>query len=636
MTIRAAGLMLITKDNRALFLRRSAICDNPGLWCFPGGKTEVGETIEETAERETLEEIGPAPYSNPKLLMRRVDGGPLGSFDATSVSSEPVDYTTFVATVEQEFIPRLNEEHSGYAWADMNNPPEPLHPGCRVALARPTMNELDVARAMAAGDLISPQQYSKNLWLFAIRISGTGLAYRDGIQEYVWRDASIYLDPEFQARAMGLPVIFDHPETQSLTSEEYQKRNVGNIFLTYVKGDELWGIAKILDKDAAAIMANEQLSTSPGVVFSNVDNENETITLSNGQKLLIEGNPKLLDHIAICGVGVWDKGGKPTGVLNNLLDNPQKETIGMAENTQAVADSDDKVTKILDALKGLNSRMDSIEAKRDSHARRDAARKDKFARRDGESYKDFVKRCDADESAMCDELCKAGETKEDAAMCAKDARKGAIDAMKRADGESFEEWAREEEKESQHREDKHRKDAETKAEQEREDARKDAAALAVVNADLAARLARAEAAITAMTTETPASERNALAEAQARADSVAGLFGKRASAPVPGERAVDYRKRQLNTFKTHSSRFANSNLSTLDEAMLGPIEDIVYADAVTAAKAPDAGGAGILIPITEKMGAREITRFTGDPMAWMQHFMTGAQIGRFNRNPKGA
>ena len=211
MTIRAAGLMLITKDNRALFLRRSAICDNPGLWCFPGGKTEVGETIEETAERETLEEIGPAPYSNPKLLMRRVDGGPLGSFDATSVSSEPVDYTTFVATVEQEFIPRLNEEHSGYAWADMNNPPEPLHPGCRVALARPTMNELDVARAMAAGDLISPQQYSKNLWLFAIRISGTGLAYRDGIQEYVWRDASIYLDPEFQARAMGLPVIFDHP-----------------------------------------------------------------------------------------------------------------------------------------------------------------------------------------------------------------------------------------------------------------------------------------------------------------------------------------------------------------------------------------------------------------------------------------
>ena len=38
------------------------------------------------------------------------------------------------------------------------------------------------------------------------------------------------------------------------------------------------------------------------------------IRLKSGSKLLIEGKPKLLDHIAVCFVGVWDKGNAPSGV----------------------------------------------------------------------------------------------------------------------------------------------------------------------------------------------------------------------------------------------------------------------------------------------------------------------------------
>ena len=101
----------------------------------------------------------------------------------------------------------------------------------------------------------------------------------------------------------------------------------------------------------------------------------------------------------------------------------------------------------------------------------------------------------------------------------------------------------------------------------------------------------------------------------------------------PGERPIDYRKRQLGRFQKHSARFKDSRLDSLDEAMLGPIEDIVYADAVQAAKSPTVGSPGRLIPIVTREHGREITRFGGDIGAFMAPFMTGATVGRINRNP---
>jgi hypothetical protein len=49
------------------------------------------------------------------------------------------------------------------------------------------------------------------------------------------------------------------------------------------------------------------------VVFLSADT-NLKHPLSNGATLLIEGKPSLLDHVALCPLGVWDKGGPPTGV----------------------------------------------------------------------------------------------------------------------------------------------------------------------------------------------------------------------------------------------------------------------------------------------------------------------------------
>lgn len=629
--IRASGAMLVARTGKALFLRRA----DTGLWAFPGGHIEDGETAEQAAEREIGEEIGPAAYDALKPWTRRIRDDGQGE----------VDFTTFAGRVNDEFIPALNEEHTAWTWADINDPPQPLHPGIAVALARFGMDELGVARAMAAGDLTSPQRYG-SFWLWAIRITGTGAAYRDAHDEYCWRPGELYLTEDFLARCNGLPVVFIHPQKKpKLDSEEFHKRIVGTVFVPFMRGDEIWAIAKIYDDDAVAILQDEQFSTSPGVVFG-PDSGNQTLRLKDGTNLLIEGKPALLDHIALVPAGVWDKGGAPSGVETRNDATLAKEPIGMAEKDQADADkarndSNAKLDAIMDVLGGLKSRMDAIEdgdrkredARRDA-ARFDAARKDRFgARKDGESFKDWGKRHDADEAAMCDAMRADGCDEEKAKADSARARKDAEDAERKDGGESFEKWAKEEEKEPEHKGEKDaRKDADVdreRMEREEREKRADAARHDAQTAEVAD-LKRQLAALTARFTPVSAEERNALAMAQSRADGIAGLFGQRASAPVPGETAVEYRRRLAGEFKQHSPKLKDKSLASLDADMLGMVEEQIYADAASAARSPDRAGIGVLIPIREPdETGRVITRYTGDNMAWMQFFMSPSRVGKF-------
>ncbi|MBZ9698721.1 MULTISPECIES: NUDIX domain-containing protein [unclassified Mesorhizobium] len=56
--------MLVAPDGDVLVLRRSSTDTNwPGHWCWPGGKSEEGETPLQTATRETGEEAtGPEMF----------------------------------------------------------------------------------------------------------------------------------------------------------------------------------------------------------------------------------------------------------------------------------------------------------------------------------------------------------------------------------------------------------------------------------------------------------------------------------------------------------------------------------------------------------------------------------------------
>jgi hypothetical protein len=180
--------------------------------------------------------------------------------------------------------------------------------------------------------------------LWAIRITGTGVAYRNGRNEFVWRNPELYLNNEFLERCNGLPVIFEHPDKATLNSEEFNDRIVGTCLLPFIplsdtitnaSPNEVWAVAKIYDDATNHILLTQQMSTSPGVVFRDAS-VNTKMTLDDGATLLIEGKPALLDHIAICAQGVWDKQGEPKGVENDVLANPEHNDITTAI---AVADS---------------------------------------------------------------------------------------------------------------------------------------------------------------------------------------------------------------------------------------------------------------------------------------------------------
>lgn len=490
------------------------------------------------------------------------------------------------------------------------------------------MNELETARAIRDGALPSPQTVG-SMQLWDIRISGSGAAYRPSLKEFVWRDPSIVLTDETMARVAGLPVVWGHPtEVAKLNSDEFARRVVGSVMLPYVSGDELRGVCRIYDAEAIQRMTDKQLSTSPGVVFSAGAVGNRTFKVEDGHSLLFEGNPDLWDHIAVLAegdAGVWDKMQSPRGVQNDFLPPPETtELIGMTDEEKAAADkarkdAEAKLDAIMDSMRRMDSRLDSMEREdkvrkdaeekeRKDRDRRDAARKDRFdARKDAESDEDFKKRFDADEAAMCDALRKDGEDEEAAKTAAKDARKDAV------------------EEDEKGRSDRARRDSEAR-EKERMDAARHDSATSTKIADLERQLA----AMSARFVPVSAEDRNMLATAQSRADGVAGLFGKRASPPVPGESPIEYRRRLASDFKQHSAKFKDSRLDSMDEATFGAIEEMVYADAVSAARSPDRGNAaGMLIKLQRQDEAgRTITEWTGDNLAWMQTFMTPGRVGR--------
>lgn len=197
-----------------------------------------------------------------------------------------------------------------------------LHPGVAIALKKLRFNEYEVAKAIRDGELASPQKF-ENILFVDMRISGTGVSYRPKLKEWVYRRPENYLTEEFLRRSAGIPIIYEHPEDATLDSDSFGERVVGTMQLPYIKGEDVWGIARIYDKSTQVDIIEGELSTSPSVVFRDPE-VNYELELDNGETLLVEGEPTYLDHLAICARGVWDKGGEPTGIRVDALEAPDE------------------------------------------------------------------------------------------------------------------------------------------------------------------------------------------------------------------------------------------------------------------------------------------------------------------------
>jgi 8-oxo-dGTP pyrophosphatase MutT (NUDIX family) len=575
-TVKAAGVLTIA-DGAVLFLRRGNGGDHPGEWAFPGGHIEPGESPEESARRETLEETG---YEPDKLI------------EIGKVSDGAVEFTTFYHEC-RPFEVQLSDESTGYLWSPMGSWPEPMHPGCRYILEsdafkvirKAHMTETDLARAMVSGEFSSPQFFT-NMWLFDIRITGTGTSYRSKDEEYVYRPPEEYLNDEFLARCNGLPVIVEHPDDCNLNSEEFKKRIVGTVLLPYIKGDEVWAIARIYDEAAATLMSNEQLSTSPNVVFRSPSLTNTTATLDGGQDLLIEGKPNLLDHIAICEAGVWDKGGPPSGVSTTNVQEPEMTE----EERKAKADAEAKeLEERAKADAEAKAKADEEKAKADAEEEK--------AKADAEKYDKLM--------SMCDSIMKRMDSME-----GKKADAMPTPELPVADSEDD---AKKKEAEA----------AKLKAEAKEEEAKADAAKRESALLD---RIANLEKMLvqTAQLTPKPLTDADhaAFADVQAKADSLYSAFGKQAPRPLNGEDVLAYKKRLAAPMKSHSSAWKDVDLTALDASVFAIAEAAIYADAQSASMRPADNARGEIARTRQLSTGHTVTEFFDNRPSWMDSFRT--------------
>jgi len=118
----SGALVYALDTKRFLFLHR-AQGKRADLWGLVGGTNEGTETPWEGLQREIFEEIG--EISIKKTI-------PLETFVS---NDSKFHFHTYLCVVENEFLPKLNNEHDGYAWTAFNKWPKPLHHGLKNTLS---------------------------------------------------------------------------------------------------------------------------------------------------------------------------------------------------------------------------------------------------------------------------------------------------------------------------------------------------------------------------------------------------------------------------------------------------------------------------------------------------------------------
>ena len=128
MIVCSGGIFLAKNTRRFLLLLRTQ-GKTAGTWGLAGGKKEPADvTPHDALLREISEELGFLPD-----IVKTV---PLELY---SSKDELFSYHTYVILVDNEFVPKLNEEHCGYAWVELNSWPKPLHNGLKNTLNSKTI-----------------------------------------------------------------------------------------------------------------------------------------------------------------------------------------------------------------------------------------------------------------------------------------------------------------------------------------------------------------------------------------------------------------------------------------------------------------------------------------------------------------
>lgn len=122
--IKAVGTIFLSlSTTRILLGLRSENSSHPLTWSFFGGKVDNNETLGIALQRELEEEL----INFPTIIKTF----PLDNFVS---NDDGFNYASFTSIVKEEFHPKLNNEHVGYAWVNIGAWPKPLHAGTKLIL----------------------------------------------------------------------------------------------------------------------------------------------------------------------------------------------------------------------------------------------------------------------------------------------------------------------------------------------------------------------------------------------------------------------------------------------------------------------------------------------------------------------
>ena len=119
-----SGAIFYARSTGRLLLLQKSTGKHQGTWGLVGGTNIEGESPWQGLQREIQEEIG--------FMPKVIKSIPLETF----VSNDTVfNFHTYLCVINDEFIPKLSQEHSSWAWSIIDRCPKPLHQGLHSSFA---------------------------------------------------------------------------------------------------------------------------------------------------------------------------------------------------------------------------------------------------------------------------------------------------------------------------------------------------------------------------------------------------------------------------------------------------------------------------------------------------------------------